>query len=163
LGVRKIMGKQGIVLTAEGLRKLQAELDELRSVTRKEVAERIREAKAFGDISENSEYDVAKAQQALTEGRIETLQYILQTATIASGPDHDGNVSVGARVRLRDLASGEEIEYFIVGALEADPAQFLISNQSPLGEALIGNAAGATVAVQTPSGTRNYTVLSVSE
>ena len=157
------MGKQEIVLTADGLKKLQAELEQLKSVSRKEVAERIREAKAFGDITENSEYDTAKAEQALIEGRIEALQYILQSATIATGPDHNGHVSVGSTVRLRDMVSGEEMEYAIVGAFEADPAESRISNQSPLGEALIGQIAGAVVTVQTPGGPRGYTVLSVSD
>lgn len=157
------MGKQEIVLTAEGLKKLQAELEHLKSVVRKEVAERIREAKQFGDITENAEYDTAKAEQAQIEGRIEALQYILQSAIIATGPDHNGHVSVGSRVRLRDMANGEEMEYAIVGAFEADPAEYRISNQSPLGEALIGHSAGAVVSVQTPGGPRAYTVLSVSD
>lgn len=157
------MGKQEIILTAEGLKKLQEELEHLKAVARPEVAERIRHAKAFGDITENSEYDVAKAEQAQIEGRIETLQYILQTAVIATGPDHNGHVSVGSRVRLRDVATGEEVEYYLVGALEADPAEFRISNQSPLGESLMGHVAGDTVTVTTPRGPRNYTVLSVGE
>ena len=157
------MGKQEIILTPEGLRKLQDELEHLKSVARKEVAERIREAKGFGDITENSEYDVAKAEQAQIEGRIETLQYIMQSAVMATGPGHDGHVSVGSRVRLRDVATSDEVEYFIVGALEADPAEFRISNQSPLGESLMGHAAGDTVTVTTPRGPRHYTVLSVGE
>ncbi len=157
------MGKQEIILTAEGLRKLQDEMEHLRAVARPEVAERIRQAKAFGDITENSEYDVAKAEQALIEGRVETLQYILQTAVIATGPNHDGRVSVGSRVRLRDIGTGDEAEYFIVGALEADPAEFRISNQSPLGESLMGHTAGETVNVTTPRGPCSYTVLSVGE
>jgi transcription elongation factor GreA len=157
------MGKQEIILTAEGLRKLQDELEHLRAVVRPEVAERIRQAKAFGDITENSEYDVAKAEQAQIEGRVEALQYILQTGVIATGPDHDGRVSVGSRVRLRDIGTGDEVEYFIVGALEADPAEFRISNQSPLGESLMGHTAGETVNVTTPRGLCSYTVLSVGE
>jgi transcription elongation factor GreA len=157
------MGSQDIVLTPEGLKKVTAELDELKSVARKRVADRIREAKQFGEIGENSEYEDAKAEQALIEGRIETLQYILQNATIVEGHEHDGRVAVGSRVRLRDAASGEEVEYQIVGALEADPAQMRISNQSPLGEALIGHAAGETVQVQTPSGPSAYVILAVGE
>lgn len=156
------MGKQEIFLTAEGLRKLQEELEHLKSVARKEVAERIREAKAFGDITENSEYDTAKAEQAQIEGRIETLQYILQSAVISAGPNSNGHVSVGSTVRLREMTSGEERVYYIVGALEADPSANRISNQSPLGEALMDQTAGATVSVVTPGGTRTYTILSVS-
>ena len=156
------MGKQEIVLTAEGLKKLHEELEDLKSVARKEVAERIREAKAFGDISENSEYDTAKAQQAQIEGRIETLQYILQSAVISKGASNNGHVSVGSTVRLREMTSGEEREYFIVGALEADPSANRISNQSPLGESLMEQTAGATVTVVTPGGDRAYTILSVN-
>ncbi len=156
------MGKQEIVLTAEGLRKLHEELEYLKSVARKEVAERIREAKAFGDITENSEYDSAKAEQAQIEGRIESLQYILQSAVIADKVSNNGHVAVGSVVRLRETTSGEEREYQIVGALEADPSANRISNQSPLGEALMDQIAGATVSVVTPGGTRTYTVLSVS-
>ena len=155
------MGKQEIILTPEGLQKLQEELEQLRSTARAEVAERIRQAKAFGDISENSEYDIAKAEQALIEGRIETLQYVLQTAVIARDVDHDGHVSVGTTVKLRDVATSEEVEYLIVGALEADPSLFRISNQSPLGESLMGHMAGDTVTVTTPRGPREYLVLSV--
>ncbi len=157
------MSKQEIVLTPEGLRKVTAELEELKSVARKRVADRIREAKQFGEIGENSEYEDAKAEQALIEGRIETLQYILQNAAIAEAPGADGKVSVGTTVRLRDVATGEEVEYHIVGALEADPAERRISNQSPLGEALIGHQAGDTVEVQTPGGLSTYIIVSVGE
>jgi transcription elongation factor GreA len=155
------MGKQEIILTPQGLQKLQDELEQLKAVSRPEVAERIRQAKSFGDISENSEYDVAKAEQALIEGRIETLQYILQTAVIANPNEHDGHVVVGSTVRLRDAATGEEVEYHIVGAMEADPGEFRISNQSPLGESLMGHIAGETVNVTTPRGPRSYVVLTV--
>ena len=155
------MGKQEIILTPEGLQKLQEELEQLKSTSRAEVAERIRQAKAFGDISENSEYDVAKAEQAQIEGRIEALQYVLQSAVIASEVDHDGHVSVGTKVSLRDVATEEEVEYLIVGAMEADPGLFRISNQSPLGESLMGHVAGDQITVTTPRGPREYVVLSV--
>jgi len=157
------MRNQEIILTAEGLKKVQAELDELKSVTRKRVAERIREAKQFGEIGENSEYEDAKAEQAQIEGRIETLQYLLQNAMIVDKPGKDGKVGVGSVVRLRDMASGEELYYHIVGAEEADPTEHRISNQSPLGEALMGRAAGKTVKVKTPGGVRTYVILSVGE
>ena len=157
------MGKQDIVLTPEGLKKVKAELGELKSVARKRVADRIREAKQFGEIGENSEYEDAKSEQALIEGRIEALQYVLQNAVIVEAPERDGRVAVGSSVRLRDVASSEEVDYHIVGALEADPAEHRISNQSPLGEALIGHAAGETVKVQTPGGLRAYVILSVGE
>ena len=157
------MAKQGIVLTPEGLKKVTAELEELKAVTRKRVADRIREAKQFGEIGENQEYEAAKAEQAQIEGRIEALQHILQNAVIADSPERDGRVGVGSLVRLRDVGSGDEVEYHIVGALEADPAEHRISNQSPLGEALIGHCAGETVKVQAPGGRRTYVILSVGE
>jgi transcription elongation factor GreA len=157
------MGNQDIVLTPEGLKKVTAELEELKSVTRKQVADRIREAKQYGDIGENSEYEDAKTEQSQIEGRIETLQYILQTATIVEKPEHDGRVAVGSSVRVRDAATGEEVEYLIVGALEADPAAHRISNQSPLGEGLIGHAAGESIEVQTPAGPSTYVILAVGE
>jgi transcription elongation factor GreA len=157
------MANQDIVLTPEGLKKVTAELEELKSVSRKRVAERIREAKQYGEIGENSEYADAKAEQSQIEGQIESLQYILQNATIVERPENDGRVSVGSSVRVRDAASGEEVEYRIVGALEADPTEHRISNQSPLGEALIGHTAGESVEVQTPAGPSTYVILSVGE
>jgi transcription elongation factor GreA len=157
------MAKQETVLTPEGLKKLTAELDELKSVARKRVADRIREAKQFGEIGENSEYEAAKAEQAQLEGRIEALQYILHNAVIVDHPDNQGRVGVGSRVKLRDVDSGEEAEYHIVGALEADPAEHRISNQSPLGEAVIGHGPGETLQVQTPGGARTYVILSLGE
>ena len=155
------MRNQDIVLTAEGLKKVQAELDELKGIGRKRVADRIREAKQFGDIGENSEYEDAKAEQSQMEGRIETLQYLLANATIVDKPGKDGKVQVGSSVRLRDVASGEEVDYHLVGAEEADPTEHRISNQSPLGEALMGRTAGKTVKVKTPGGVRTYVILSV--
>lgn len=157
------MAKQEIVLTAEGLKKVTAEIDELKSAARPRVADRIREAKQFGDIAENAEYEAAKAEQSLIEGRIETLQHLLQNAVISEGPGKDGRVSVGSVVQLREATSGEETEYHIVGALEADPAENRISNQSPLGEALIGKKAGKTVKVHTPGGVRTYVIIAVGE
>jgi transcription elongation factor GreA len=157
------MRNQETVLTPDGLKKVQAELDELKSVGRKRVAERIREAKQFGEIGENSEYEAAKAEQAQIEGRIETLQYLLQNAVIVDKHENDGKVGIGSIVRLRDAESGEELHYEIVGAEEADPAEHRISNQSPLGEALMGRMAGKTVKVKTPGGVRAYVILSVGE
>ena len=156
------MPSQDVVLTPEGLKKVTAELDELKAVARKRVADRIREAKQFGEIGENSEYEAAKAEQALVEGRIETLQYLLQTARIVDAPEDDGRVAVGCTVRLRDAETGAEVVYHIVGALEADPSENRISNQSPIGEALIGHAAGKTLKVHTPSGLQTFVIVSVS-
>jgi len=157
------MTNQDIILTPQGLKKVTAELEELKSVARRRVADRIREAKQYGEIGENSEYEDAKAEQAQIEGRIETLQYLLQNATIVEAPEKDGRVGVGSLVRLRDVTSGEEIEYQIVGAEEADPTEHRISNQSPLGEALLGHSAGETVEVQTPGGPSAYVILLIGE
>lgn len=157
------MRNQDIVLTLEGLKKVQTELDELKAVGRRQVAERIREAKQFGEIGENSEYEDAKTEQAQIEGRIETLQYLLANAVIVDKHENDGKVGVGSTVRLQDVTSGEELHYEIVGAEEADPGEHRISNQSPLGEALMGRKAGKKVKVKTPGGTRTYVILSVGD
>jgi len=157
------MRNQDVILTLEGLKKVQTELDELKSVARKRVADRIREAKQFGEIGENSEYEDAKAEQAQIEGRIETLQYLLANAKIVDRHENDGKVGVGSKVHLRDVGSGEELTYEIVGAEEAEPSEHRISNQSPLGEALMGRTAGKTVRVKTPGGKQVYVILSVGE
>jgi len=157
------MRNQDLVLTLEGLKKVQTELDELKAVGRKRVAERIREAKQFGEIGENSEYEDAKTEQAQIEGRIETLQYLLANAVIVDKHENDGKVGVGSMVRLQDVTSGEELHYEIVGAEEADPAAHRISNQSPLGESLMGRRAGKTVKVKAPGGKRTYVILSVGD
>jgi len=157
------MAKPDIVLTPEGLKKVTAELEELKSVARKRVAERIREATQFGEIGDNSEYEAAKEEQALIEGRIETLQHIMQNAIIAGKPGKDGRVSVGSRVQLREVSTGEETDYHIVGALEADPAEHRISNQSPLGDALIGNGRAEAVQVSSRGRMNTYVIISVGE
>ena len=157
------MGKDDIVLTREGLEKAKAEIEHLKSVHRKEVADRIREAKQFGEYEENSEYEQAKVEQAFIEGRILELQRILQHAVIVDESQLDARVvAVGTTVRLRDFSSGEEIEYKIVGAIEADPAEHRISNQSPVGQALLEHEVGETVTVATPSGSTRYEILSVT-
>ena len=149
-------------LTPGGLQKLTAELEDLKSSGRKRVAQHIKDTKPFGDIVDSSEYEAAKAEQAFVEGRIQELQHILQNAVVVSAPNPDGSVGIGSRVKVRELASGEELEYFIVGSVEADPANQRISNQSPVGQALVGKKSGDKVAAQTPGGTGNYLVLEVS-
>lgn len=139
-------------LTPEGLRRLEEELEYLKTVKRKEVAERIKQAKAFGDLSENSEYEDAKNEQAFVEGRILALEQLLRNAKVIQGNGASGEVAVGSRVRVRDLASGEEYEYWIVGSAEADPSQARISNESPVGRALLGRRPGEVVEVQVPAG-----------
>lgn len=155
------MAEKEVLLTPEGLQKLEEELEYLKRVRRREVAARIKQALEFGDISENSEYDDAKNEQAFVEGRILQLEKILSSARLVSGNNKTDVITVGSRVRLRDLDSGQEVEYSIVGSAEADPAQFRISNESPVGRALVGQRAGQEVTIQVPAGTLRYKVLAV--
>jgi transcription elongation factor GreA len=150
-------------LTPEGYERLRAELDHLRSVRRKEVAQRIREAKELGDPIENPEYEQAKTEQAALEGRIEELQRILQYTTVAEGRPADGDqIGLGSRVKLRDAGAGEDLELSVVGPYEADPAAGRISSESPVGEALMGHSVGDTVEVEAPTGAIKYKILKVS-
>ena len=155
------MAEKEVLLTPEGLQKLEEELEYLKRVRRREVAARIKQALEFGDISENSEYDDAKNEQAFVEGRILQLEKILSSARLVSGNNKTDVITVGSRVRLRDLDSGQEVEYSIGGSAEADPAQFRISNESPVGRALVGQRAGQEVTIQVPAGTLRYKVLAV--
>ncbi|OWZ83292.1 transcription elongation factor GreA [Natranaerobius trueperi] len=149
-----------VILTQEGYEKLEHELEHLRTVKRKEVAERIKTAISFGDISENSEYDDAKNEQAFVEGRIATLEKMLRNAKIVEDTDNQV-VSVGNKVVLKDLEFDEEVEYTIVGSAESDPAEFKISNESPVGEAIIGRKAGEVVDVKVPAGTIEYEIMDI--
>jgi transcription elongation factor GreA len=148
-----------IPITRKGLEKLQAELEQLRSVGRKEVAERIKTAKEFGDISENSEYDAAKNEQGWVEGRILTLEKMLRNAEIIKEPRTRTSVVLGSKVKVKD-SFGEQT-YTIVGPPEADPTKGLISLESPVGKALLGRTKGDKVKVSTPGGTSTVTVISV--
>lgn len=151
------------VLTPEGLRKLEDELEHLKTVKRKEIAERIKASKEFGDISENAEYEDAKNEQAFIEGRILQLDQILRTARVVDNHNAPSDtIMVGSTVRVRDLGSGEEISYMIVGSAEADPDRDRISNESPVGRALLGRRAGETVDVTVPAGKLKYRVLKIS-
>jgi transcription elongation factor GreA len=149
------------ILTPEGLRKLEEELEFLKSVKRKEIAERIKQAKEFGDLMENSEYEDAKNEQAFTEGRILTLEGMLRNAKVIDNHDVRSDVvTVGSTVRLVD-ETGEELTYTIVGSAEADPSRDRISNESPVGRALLGKRKGQTVTVEVPAGTIRYTVKAI--
>jgi len=151
-----------IVLTKQGLKKVEDELDELKAVKRKEVAEKIKQALAFGDISENSEYDEAKNEQAQLEERIAKLETILRKARIVDESEISRDVvSIGSTVKVMDLEFNEEVEYTIVGSAEADPYELKISNESPVGRALIGNKVGETVEVQIPDGITKYKILEI--
>jgi transcription elongation factor GreA len=151
------------ILTAEGLHKLEEELEYLKGTKRKEIAERIKQAKEFGDLSENAEYDDAKNEQAFVEGRILQIEQMLRSARVIDGQTANSDtVTVGSTVRMKDVAAGDEITYTIVGSAEADPLQDRISNESPVGQALIGRRKGETVTVRVPAGTLKYTILGIS-
>jgi len=152
----------GMMMTREGYEQVKAELDHLKGVHRKEVAERIRESKQFGEFLENSEYEEAKAEQAYVEGRILELQHILQNAVVVDGPQKGDKIGLGSVVRLLDERTGKEVEYRIVGPVEADPSNHRISYQSPVGQALMERGAGEQVEVQAPNGSNKYRVLSVT-
>jgi transcription elongation factor GreA len=141
------------VLTREGFEKLQNEIDYLRSEKRREVAARIKEAREFGDIMENAEYDHAKNEQAMLEARISQLEDKLRSATIIDEKSVDKDVvSVGSKVRVKDQKSGQSTAYQIVGSAEADPAENRLSNESPVGQALLGHKRGDVVTVAVPRG-----------
>lgn len=152
-----------VILTLDGLKKLEQELENLKTVRRREVAERIKQAIEFGDISENSEYEDAKNEQAFIEGRILTLEKMLRNAkVIEQQTENESNVVfIGAKVLLKDLEYGDEIEYTIVGSAEADPMNNRISNESPVGKAILGRKEGEIVEVSVPAGKLKYKILSV--
>ncbi|WHH56867.1 transcription elongation factor GreA [Petroclostridium sp. X23] len=153
-----------IVLTVEGLEKLESELEYLKTVKRKDVAEKIKQAIAFGDLSENSEYDEAKNEQAQMEVRIVQLENMLKNAKVIDEEDINTDiVSIGSKVTVLDLEFDEKIEYAIVGSTEADPSNYKISDESPVGSALIGQKVGNTVDVAVPDGVIKFKVLSISK
>jgi transcription elongation factor GreA len=144
--------QKDVLLTPEGLDKLKAEIEYLSNEKRREVAERIKEAREFGDISENSEYDDAKNEQAMLEARIATLEDKLRSASVINASELDNNVvRVGSVVNVKDDA-GKSLKYTIVGSTEADPSQNRLSNESPVGKALLGRKNGDTAKVTLPNG-----------
>lgn len=155
--------KKQYVMTYEGVKKLESELEYLKTVKRKEITEKIKVALGYGDLSENSEYDEAKNDQAFTEGRIVTLENMLKNAVVVDESEipHDV-VSVGSKVKVKDYEFDEEVEYSIVGSAEADPMNFKISNESPVGSALIGKKIGDIVEVQIPDGINKFEILGIS-
>lgn len=151
-----------VVLTVNGLKKIEDELEMLKTVRRKEVAERIKQAIAFGDISENSEYDEAKNEQAQMEERILKLEGMLKKARVIDEDDISIDVvSIGSTVTVLDVEFQEEVDYTIVGSAEADPYELKISNESPVGRTLLGKKVGDVVEVQIPDGATQYKVLSI--
>jgi transcription elongation factor GreA len=150
------------ILTYEGLRKYEDELQELKVVRRKEVAEKIKEAREQGDLSENAEYDAAKDEQRDLEARIEELEKILKNAEVVVEDEVDlDRINIGCKVKIRDLDTQEEYEYKIVGSTEADSLKGRISNEAPVGKALIGCKVGETLSVDTQVGVLKYEVLEI--
>jgi len=153
-----------VILTADGLNKLEKKLEYLKTVRRREVAERIRQALELGDISENSEYEDAKNEQGFIEGQIIEIEKMLRNAKVIDEQDVNSDVvSVGSKVTLIDVNNKTEFEYKIVGSAEADPAQAKISNESPVGRSLMGKKVGDIVDVEVPIGTIKYKIKAISK
>ena len=147
------------IMTYEGLKALEDELQDLKVNRRREVAQKIKEAREQGDLSENAEYDAAKEEQRDIELRIEEIDSILKNAEVVDDDQDTGVINVGCTVRIKDLEFNEEMEYRIVGSAEADSLRGKISNESPVGRALVGSQAGETVEVETPAGMIKYEIL----
>lgn len=157
------MAERDVFLTYEGLKKLEKELEQLKTVKRREIADRIKQALTFGDISENSEYDQAKNEQGQLEERIAKLEMILRNARLIDDEDISTDVvSIGSKVVVKDLEYDEEMEYTIVGSAEADPYQGKISNESPVGKALLGKKKDDIVEVHVPDGLIKYQIISIT-
>ena len=150
------------VMTYEGVRKLEDELEFLKTTKRKEITEKIKVALGYGDLSENSEYDEAKNEQAFTEGRILQLENMLKNASVVDESDiPTDKVSVGSIVKIKDYEFDEIVEYSIVGSAEADPMNFKISNESPVGKGLIGKKIGEITEVTVPDGISKFEILDI--
>ena len=151
-------------ITSARLKELEEELNYLKTTREKEVAEQIKEARSFGDLSENSEYDEAKNEQAKLYGRIAEVENILANAVIIEeGEENTGRVGLGCRVRVLDLELGEEEEYAIVGSQEADPMNYRISDDSPFGRAMVGKSEGDEVVVEAPVGELKFRIVSIEK
>jgi transcription elongation factor GreA len=151
-----------VILTQDGYKKLQQEIDFLRTEKRREVAERIRVAREFGDIAENAEYDDAKNEQAMLEHKIAQLEERLLSARVITKKEISKDaVSVGSKVRLRDMQANKTFEYHIVGSAEANPAENKLSNESPVGKAIIGHKKGDVVEVSAPRGALKFKILEI--
>lgn len=156
------MAEKKNILTYEGLRKLEEELEDLKVVKRKEISQKIKEAREQGDLSENAEYDAAKDEQRDIEARIEELEKILKNAEVVVEDEVDlDKISIGCKVKILDMEFNEELEYKIVGSTEANSLKGKISNESPVGKALIGKTKGDVVEVETQVGVLKYKVLGI--
>jgi transcription elongation factor GreA len=157
------MAKQTL-LTDEGLKNYEQELEYLKTVKRKDVAEKIKVALSFGDLSENSEYDEAKNDQAMLEARIAQIESILKNAKIIDESElTNEHIHVGSTVKIHDCEFDEDSEYQIIGANEADPFNGKLSDESPVGAALLGHKAGDTVVIETPEGEVKFIILEISK
>ena len=153
-----------ILLTEEGYKKMEAELEKLKTETRAEIAERIKVALGFGDLSENSEYDSAKNEQAELEERIIKLENMIRKAKIINEDEMNiDRVSVGLRVKVQNVATKDEMEFTIVGSTEADPFEGKISNESEVGKSLLGKQKGETVEILVPDGTLEYKIIDITK
>jgi transcription elongation factor GreA len=151
-----------VILTPEGYEKLKQEIDYLSNAKRREVADRIRIAREFGDINENAEYDDAKNEQAMLEHRIAMLEERLLAARVIEKGDVSSDVvSIGSRVKLRDIDANETVEYHVVGSAEANPAEHKLSNESPVGKAILGRKKGEVVEVAAPRGSLKFKILDI--
>ena len=157
------MSEKKIVLTQDGLKRLESELHELKVVRRKDVAAKIKEARGQGDLSENAEYDAAKEEQAEIEARISMIEKMLRNAEVIVEEDIDkDSIGIGSTVKILDIEFDEEIEYLIVGSTEADPMGGRISNESPLGLALLKRNRGDEISVDAPDGVVKYRILDIA-
>ncbi|MCX7885480.1 MAG: transcription elongation factor GreA [Caloramator sp.] len=153
-----------VILTYEGVKKIEQELEYLKTVKRKEVTQKIKTALSFGDLSENSEYDEAKNEQAFVEGRIATLENMLKNAKVIDEDDIKTDiVSIGTTVKVKDLEFQDELEFTIVGSAEADPASMKISNEAPIGKGLLGKKVGDKVVIQVPDGVTTFEILEIKK
>lgn len=157
------MASKSVLLTYEGIKKLEAELEHLKTARRNDVAEKLKEARAQGDLSENAEYDAAKEEQAEIEVRIVEVENMLKNAIVIDAEEGTvGIVKPGYKVRLYDHTFDEEVDYLIVGSTEADPMNGKISNESPVGMALLNHKVGDIVEVETTDGVDKYEILSIT-
>ena len=155
---------KSVMVTAEGYKKLEEELDYLKGEKRTEMAEKIKVARSYGDLSENSEYDDAMNEQAMLEARISTLEATLKNAVIIDESEiTNETVHVGSVVRLDNISAGREVTYKITGSNEANPREAKISDESPVGKSLLGHAVGDVVEVETPAGLMTFKILEISK
>lgn len=156
------LSEREVILTADGLRRLEEELRELQGVRRQEVAEHIRQAKSYGDIAENPEYEDAKTEQAFIEGRIADIKNIISSAVVIEPEEiPTDRVGLGSLVTVRDLEFEEDWTFRMVGSIEANPEADLVSNESPIGEAMLGHVVGDLVEVDTPGGKGRFEILAI--